>query len=226
MRVLARILRLIWGGDVDRAIRPVVAVGFAGSVAQYQVAELARAKKIDFGALSLRPMPSDAQVARAIAEQKLHAALLPAPYAHDLLMASQAQLIGWYSEIGNLQLGALFASAKMLETRRDVAEKFVRAYRRGAADYAAMLQVDRSGKRVLTVATREIATIIARYAFPGRPLGRAAATVEGAALPIEAGARLDVTDLARQVEWYRGQKMIETATDAKEMVDETLALGH
>lgn len=33
MRLLARILRLVWGGDVDRAIRPVVAVGFAGSVA-------------------------------------------------------------------------------------------------------------------------------------------------------------------------------------------------
>lgn len=33
MRFFAKILRLIWGGDVDRAIRPVVAVGFAGSVA-------------------------------------------------------------------------------------------------------------------------------------------------------------------------------------------------
>ena len=33
MKVFARILRLIWGGEVDRAIRPVVAVGFAGSVA-------------------------------------------------------------------------------------------------------------------------------------------------------------------------------------------------
>ncbi|HEX5450101.1 MAG TPA: MFS transporter [Gaiellaceae bacterium] len=33
MTFFARILRLIWGGDVDRAIRPVVAVGFAGSVA-------------------------------------------------------------------------------------------------------------------------------------------------------------------------------------------------
>jgi len=33
VKVFARILRLIWGGEVDRAIRPVVAVGFAGSVA-------------------------------------------------------------------------------------------------------------------------------------------------------------------------------------------------
>jgi MFS family permease len=33
VQFFARILRLIWGGNVDRAIRPVVAVGFAGSVA-------------------------------------------------------------------------------------------------------------------------------------------------------------------------------------------------
>jgi NitT/TauT family transport system substrate-binding protein len=78
-----------------------------------------------------------------------------------------------------------------------------------------MLQVDRGGKRVLTVSTSEIATIIARYAYPGKPLGRAAASVEMDALAIEPGARLDLADLARQVEWYRGQKLIETATDAK-----------
>ena len=33
MRVLARIFRLVWGGDVDRALRPVLAVALAGSIA-------------------------------------------------------------------------------------------------------------------------------------------------------------------------------------------------
>jgi NitT/TauT family transport system substrate-binding protein len=201
-------------------------VAFAGSSGQYQLAELARAKKVDLGTVKLQQMPTEDDVARAVAQQKVHAGLLPAAYAHELMVSSQAQLIGWYSEIGGLQLGALFASSNMLDTRREVAEKFVRAYRHGAADYAAMLQLDRGGKRVLTTSTREIATIIARYAYPGKPLGRAAASVEMDALPIEPGARLDIADLARQVEWYRGQKLIETATDAKDMVDEQLAGAH
>lgn len=198
-------------------------VAFAGSTGQYQLAELARAKKLDLGSIKLQPMPSEHEVARAVAQQKVHAAILPSAYAHELMIASQAQLIGWYSDVGSLQLGALFASSKMLDTRRQVAEKFVRAYRRGAADYAGMLQLDRAGKRVLTISTREIATVIARYAYPGKPLGRAAASVEMDALPIEPGARLDLADLARQVEWYRGQKLIETASDAKDMVDDELA---
>jgi predicted MFS family arabinose efflux permease len=33
MLVLSRLMRLIWGGDVDRALRPVLAVGLVGSIA-------------------------------------------------------------------------------------------------------------------------------------------------------------------------------------------------
>ena len=33
MKLSARLVRLVWGGDVDRALRPVLGVGFAGSVA-------------------------------------------------------------------------------------------------------------------------------------------------------------------------------------------------
>jgi MFS family permease len=33
VRILARIFRLVWGGDVDRALRPVLAVALAGSIA-------------------------------------------------------------------------------------------------------------------------------------------------------------------------------------------------
>ena len=33
MTLFARLFRLIWGGDVDRALRPVLAVGLAGSIA-------------------------------------------------------------------------------------------------------------------------------------------------------------------------------------------------
>jgi NitT/TauT family transport system substrate-binding protein len=201
-------------------------VAFSGTPAHFQLTQIARAKKIDIAGITLKPMPTEEDVARAVATQKVHAAILSDSYARDLLMGSQAQLIGWYSELaGPLQLGAVFASTKLLETKRARAAKFVRAYRRGAADYAGMLELDRSGKRSMTVVTRELATIVARYAYPGHSLGRAAASVEGAALPIEPGARLVVEDLARQLAWCREQKLVETSAGAKEMVDEALAIG-
>jgi NitT/TauT family transport system substrate-binding protein len=200
-------------------------VGFAGPAAQYQLTQIAKAKNFEIGRMTLKPMQTQDDVARALASEQVQAAILPAPYANELVLASQVKLVGWYSEVGTQQVGALFASAKMLNTRRAVAEKFVRAYRRGAADYAGMVQLDRSGKRLFTIGTREIATIIARYAYPGRPLGRAAALVEATALPMDPRARLEVEELARQVEWYRAQKLITTLTAIKDMLDTELNSG-
>jgi NitT/TauT family transport system substrate-binding protein len=170
-------------------------------------------------------MPTNDDILHALANEQVQAAILPAPYAHELMIASQVKLIGWYSEAGSQQLGALFASAKTLNTRRAVADKFVRVYRRGAADHAGMLQLDRSGKRMFTIGTREIATIIALYAYPGRPLGRAAASIEATALPVNPSAELDADELARQVEWYRAQKLIQTAASGKDMLDTGINSG-
>jgi NitT/TauT family transport system substrate-binding protein len=109
----------------------------------------------------------------------------------------------------------------MIEARRATVEKFVRAYQRGAVDYAAMVRIDRLGKRIVNVKTREAATIIARYVYPGRPIGSAAATVGVGAYSMEENARIDFQDIERQVEWYKTQGLIEQTVDAKEIVDES-----
>jgi ABC-type amino acid transport substrate-binding protein len=75
-------------------------VAFARSTGQYQLTELARAKKCDLAAVKLQQMPSEGEVARAVAQHKVRAALLPSAFAHELMVASQAHLIGWYSDIG------------------------------------------------------------------------------------------------------------------------------
>jgi NitT/TauT family transport system substrate-binding protein len=98
-------------------------------------------------------------------------------------------------------------------------EKFVHAYRRGAADYAAaLLRKDRSSKRISDIKSKEAATTIARYVFPGRG-NDAAATVELGAYYIDPQARLDVADVVRQVAWYKSQGLIDKAIDARTVVD-------
>jgi NitT/TauT family transport system substrate-binding protein len=200
-----------------------VAITYLGSPFHYQLAQIAKAKNFSFNDIVIKPMQTVDAAALAVAEGKSEAAILPANYARELMVASQARLVGWYSEVGDeQQLGALFVASKALAERRPIIDKFVRAYRRGAADYSPMVQLDRYGKRLSNVATREIATVIARYVFPGRQLGRAAATVETGAYPIDPQAKLDVADLERQVAWLKAQKLIEDSVDARQIVDTTL----
>jgi NitT/TauT family transport system substrate-binding protein len=202
----------------DNLADKTVAIDALGSTAHYQLLQIARIKHVDPARITVKAPGTLDAIARAVGTDQVDAAIMPSLYARELLMANQAKFLGWYSELDEQQLGALFVSKKMLETRRAAVEKFVQAYRRGAADYAAaLLRKDRSSKRISDIKSKEAATTIARYVYPDR--GDAAATVELGAYYIDPQARLGVADVARQIAWYKSQGLIDKAVDARTVVD-------
>ena len=202
----------------DALANKVVAIDKIGSPFHYQLGQIARIKKFEFNSMTLKPMQTYDEMSRAVGTGKVDATLLPAQYARELLLANQGRLIGWYSELDEQQLGALFVNVKALASKRPLIEKFVRAYQRGVADYAPLLKLDR-GKRVSTAKSRELGTLIARYVFPGKPLGPSAATVENGVYYIDPKARLDFADIERQVEWFKAQSLIDVGVDARSVLD-------
>ena len=196
-----------------------VAISALGSASHYQLEQIARIKQIAVDRISVKPMPTLDGIARAVGTNQVDAAILPARYARELLAANNAKLVGWYSEVDEQQLGALFVSSKMIATRRPVVEKFVRAYRRGVADYtAALLRKDIHSKRTSDMRSHEAATTIARYVYPDRGESGAAA-VEASAYFIEPQAQLDLSDLERQVAWHKARGRIDKNVTAREVVD-------
>ena len=203
----------------DNLADKTIAIDALGSTAHYQLMQIARIKHVDPARITVKALGTPDAIARAVGADQVDAAIMPSLYARELLMANQAKFLGWYSELDEQQLGALFVSRKLLETRRAAVEKFVHAYHRGAADYAAaLLRKDRSSKRISDIKSKEAATTIARYVFPGRG-NDAAATVELGAYYIDPQARLDVADVVRQVAWYKSQGLIDKAVDARTVVD-------
>lgn len=203
----------------DNLAGKTVAIDALGSTAHYQLLQIARIKHVDPARITVKALGTLDAIARAVGTDQVDAAIMPSLYARELLMANQARFLGWYSELDEQQLGALFVSKKMLETRRAAVEKFMHAYRRGAADYAAaLLRKDRSSKRISDIKSKEAATTIARYVYPDRGTD-AAATVELGAYYIDPQARLDVADVARQIAWYKSQGLIDKAVDIRTVVD-------
>jgi NitT/TauT family transport system substrate-binding protein len=196
-----------------------IAISALGLVPRRQLEQIARIKRVDVTRITVKPMQTLDAVARAVGTNQVDAAIMPAPHARELLAANQAKLVGWYSELDEQQFGALFVSTKMIGTRRGVVEKFIRAYRRGTADYAeALLRKDRNSKRTSDTRSHEAATTIARYVYPDRGDGGAAA-VEAAAYFIEPQAGLDVEDIERQIAWYKAQGLIDKSVNVREVVD-------
>ena len=134
-------------------------------------------------------------------------------------MANQAKFLGWYSELDEQQLGALFVSKKMLETRRAAVEKFVNAYRRGAADYAAALLRKERIRNGFPTSSRRKRRQRSRVMFIRTVATDAAATVELGAYYIDPQAQLDLADIERQVAWYKSQGLIDKAVNARAVVD-------
>jgi NitT/TauT family transport system substrate-binding protein len=127
---------------------------------------------------------------------KLYAGLVR---ARDLLASNQAKLVGWYSELDEIQFGESFASSKMIATGRSTIDKFLRAYRRGVTDYTeALLRKDRNSKRTADIKSHEAATTIALHVYPDRGTS-AAVAVEASAYFIDPQAQLDVADIDRQI---------------------------
>ncbi len=195
------------------------AIGQLGTSLHYQLGQIARLKGFDFTSITLKPEGSFDAVARSVARGAADVAILPGYYARDLLTANQAKLVAWYSELDEQQLGALFASAKTIASRRAMVEKFLRAYRRAAAEYSvAFLRHDRYGRRISNAKSQEVAAAIARYLYPGRPLADSAAKVEAAIYFMDAQAQLDIADITRQVAWYQSQGLVDKGVDAGAIV--------
>jgi NitT/TauT family transport system substrate-binding protein len=113
-------------------------------------------------------------------------------------------------------LGALFVAPKTIQTKRATVEKFLRAYRRGAADCAvALLRHDRYGKCVSDSASQGAAMTIAPFVYPGN----SAATVEAGAYYIEPQARLDSADIEHQLAWYKAQGLVEPSVETRNVLD-------
>jgi NitT/TauT family transport system substrate-binding protein len=196
-----------------------VAVESKSLIPLYQLEQIARVKKFDVKSVTVKPMPSLDALARAVGTNEVDAAIMPAAYVRELLSANRAKLVGWYSELDDLQFGALFVSTKMIATKRAVVEKFVKAYRRGVADYAAaLLRKDIHSKRASDIQSHEAATKIARYVYPDRGNG-GAATVEASANFIEPQAQLDPADIERQVAWYKGRGLVDKNVNARDVLD-------
>jgi len=198
-----------------------------GSPSHYQASLIARLKRFDLKAVLIKPMGSADAVAAAIAAGQADAAVLPSPQARELFAAGAARLLGWCSQFDETQLGGVFATAKIIDTRRAVLEKFVRAYQRGTADYAAALsRIDRQHKRVSDAASQAAAAVIGRILYPNGSAEKIVTLVEDSAYAVDPQAWLDINDVFEQFTWLKAQGFIDSEADVRLVVDPSFIKGH
>ncbi len=194
-----------------------------GSTFHYNMGKLAEKRGFKLEDVQLKPLQSIANVTAALKGGQVDAVLLPANNAYALEKDGAGKIIGWVHQETPWQLGALFANTKVIETRREAVEKFIRAYLKATADYAdALLQKDAQGKRVFGDKADAVIAIIQKYVEP-KPT---ADQVKSSANYIDPQGRLLVGDIYAQVRWYQANGMVDKDVDAAKLMDLSFIKNH
>jgi NitT/TauT family transport system substrate-binding protein len=213
--------------DVSQFAGHSIGITQIGSSFHYQIGQIAAAKGIDLKSITIRPLQSLLAMAAALKTGQVDSVIIAPHIAHAMTDNGDAKFIARYSDIDEYQFGGLFTTPRTIAARRPMLEKFVRAYQKGAHDYsAALLRRDGDGKRVFDATSEEVASMIAKYVYPGDPVEKAAPQVKASAFYVDGEARLDIADIVKQIAWYKAQGLVEAGVDERGALDLSFVKGH
>jgi NitT/TauT family transport system substrate-binding protein len=213
-----------------RAIENVAGRSFAltqlGSSFHYQLGQLARIRNFDLRSVDMRPLQSLPNMVAAVQSGQADSMIIASHIAKPMVARGDAKHIAWYSDYDEYQFGALFTSTRATTGQRDRVQRFVRAYQRGTADYArAFLRVD-GNRRVFDAFSDEMAALVAKHAFPNLAPAQGVEQTKAAAVFVDEHGRLDVADIHRQIEWLKGQNLVQATVDPRTVLDLSFVDGH
>lgn len=178
-----------------------------GSTFHYMIGLLAEKKGFDLSKNRLLALQSIPNMVSALQGGQADTAILPSTVAVPMMDRGDAKIVGWAGDETPWQLGALFTSPKMIDSKKATVERFVRAYKKGVAAYDLAFQ-----KKGDQAATDKALDILAKYTEQQK--GAIAA-----GLPyIEPEARFSAKDIAKQVAYWQAQGQADKAIEAKDIV--------
>jgi NitT/TauT family transport system substrate-binding protein len=189
-----------------------IAVTQVGSSFHYSLGLLADKYGLKLSDMKVLPLQSLSNAAAALKGETVDAALLPASTARKLMDDGGAKLIGWVGDETPWQLGAVFASPKTL-TNKPLVTKLLAALARADREYHdVILAAVIDGKAPINEVTKPLLEIIAKYT--NLPVEQ----VVGNCAYIDPAGKLDVKNVANQIEWLQAQGFVDRGFDADAII--------
>jgi NitT/TauT family transport system substrate-binding protein len=189
-----------------------VAVTQTGSSFHYSLGLLADKYGFRLGDVKVLPLQSLTNAAAALKGETVDAALLPVSTARRLIDDGGAKLLGWVGDETPWQLGAVFASPKAL-SNEPLVTKFLASLSRADREYHdVILSSVTDGRAQVNDKTKPLLEIIARYT--NLPLEQ----VVGNCAYIDPDGKLDVKNVANQIEWLQGQGFVDKGIAADTII--------
>jgi NitT/TauT family transport system substrate-binding protein len=191
-----------------------IGLATAGSGEHYSMVRIAVRYRLDPSDLKLVWLHTQAREIAALSRDEVDAIVLPYVTALRLRTAGKGAAIMRISDLAQRQQAVVFAPAQTIQANRALVDKFMRAYRRGVAEYDLTFQQRGDEGDVLPGPHfDEYLALIARQAKLPPDLLKYA-------LPYcDHLARLDVTDIETQLKFWQGEGMVDKRIAAADLLD-------
>lgn len=183
-----------------------------GSTFHYQVGLLADKFGFPISSVRVIAMQSVPNAVTAVIGGQADSVLAQPSYALPAVERGDAKLVGWIGDVVKFQTGLVFTATKTANDQQAKVERFLRAYKKGVADYHDAF-TGSDGARADQPTAPAILAIVAKY------LGQPTSLVAQGVAYIDRDARVDTADVLHQIAWFKAQNMVKGTTDGAELID-------
>jgi NitT/TauT family transport system substrate-binding protein len=191
-----------------------VALTQVGSSFHYMTGMIAAKYGFGMSDVSLKPLQKVGSMIGAVKSGQVDAMMMVPHVAIPLDKAKAAKIIGWMSDLGDYQVTTIFTSTRNTTDRQVQVKRFLRAYKKGIADYRAVMLDQKKDP----AATEAMVKLIHKYVYTDRPYEKAAPGIKAGAVYMNEGAALNVGDVKRQLEWFKAQGLVKSAIGYQDLI--------
>lgn len=190
-----------------------IAITAVGSGSHNQLARLARKHGFKYQDMQLLPLQTLANEVSAVKGGQVDATPVPATLAKELEDSGAGRIIAWMGDEVPTQFGGLFTTPQTIEKRRALTTRFVRAYLKAIQYYHhAVQRRGADGREIRGENYDDVIRLVAQHT--GEPPAALAA-----ALPyFNPEARLQVDDIAEQIDIYKALGLVDASLTADAVI--------
>lgn len=178
----------------------------------YALFNIASRFRLDPNSINTISLTSSAGEVEALSRGDIDAAFLA--FATALHSASRGDLMLRSSDFAQWQEGVVFTTAEIITKRRNLIEKFMRAYQRGTAEYQLnFLEYDDAGDFTSGPHYDRYLDLIARQ------VGISPDTLAITKTYCDRRANLDLADIKKQVKFWQDQGRLDNSVAAADLLD-------
>ncbi len=192
------------------------AVTQTGSSFHYMASQIAAKEGIPMDRISLKPLHKVGAIIGALKSGQVDAWAIVPHIAKALAKGGAVKIIGWVNDYApDYQVTTVFTSAKNAAENRDQVKRFLAAFSKGAADFNAAL-VDKTAGDAAAEATVKL---IHKYVYASRAYEKAAPSIRNGAMRINEGAKLNLTNVKHQLDWFQREGLVKQGISIDQLVD-------